>query len=97
MLKSLWNQISSTGKETRPLTIREYSRVQTFPDEWQFSGSVSSQYKQIGNAVPVNLAFAVGRSMVALLNSIDARVDLSVDSLVSDELVQPKQLTLINT
>jgi DNA (cytosine-5)-methyltransferase 1 len=84
-------------EETRPLTIREYARVQTFSDEWQFSGSVSSQYKQIGNAVPVNLAFAVGRSMVALLNSIDAKVELSVDSLLSDELVQPKQLTLLNT
>ena len=47
-------------KETRPLTIREYARIQTFPDEWEFVGSVSSQYKQIGNAVPVNLGYHVG-------------------------------------
>jgi DNA (cytosine-5)-methyltransferase 1 len=60
-------------EETRPLTVREYSRVQTFPDEWRFSGSITSQYKQIGNAVPVNLAHAVGRSLVILLNSIEAR------------------------
>lgn len=43
-------------KENRPLNIRESARVQSFPDEWIFEGSVSEQYKQIGNAVPVNLA-----------------------------------------
>lgn len=57
--------------ETRPLTVREYARIQTFPDEWQFSGSLSSKYKQIGNAVPVNLAWAIGRSIVRLLNDIE--------------------------
>lgn len=57
--------------ETRPLTVREYARIQTFPDTWQFAGSLSSQYKQIGNAVPVNLAWAVGRSLVRLLNEIE--------------------------
>ena len=57
--------------ETRPLTFREYARIQTFPDEWQFSGSLSSIYKQIGNAVPINLAYAVGRSLVNLLNEIE--------------------------
>lgn len=61
-------------EETRPLQIREYARIQTFPDEWQFAGSVSSQYKQIGNAVPVNLAFAMGQSLIGLLNSIEAGV-----------------------
>lgn len=54
--------------ETRPLTVREYARIQTFPDAWQFAGSTSSQYKQIGNAVPVNLARAIGQSLVAALN-----------------------------
>lgn len=57
--------------ETRPLTIREYARVQTFPDDWEFAGPLSAQYKQIGNAVPVNLAWAVGRSLVRLLNSME--------------------------
>ena len=56
--------------ETRPLTIREYARIQTFPDDWEFSGSATSRYKQIGNAVPVNLGYAVGRSLVKLLNDI---------------------------
>jgi DNA (cytosine-5)-methyltransferase 1 len=57
--------------ETRPLTVREYARVQTFPDNWEFSGPITAQYKQIGNAVPVNLAYAVGRSLVNLLNQIE--------------------------
>jgi DNA (cytosine-5)-methyltransferase 1 len=60
-------------EESRPLTVREYARIQTFPDEWIFSGSLSSQYKQIGNAVPVNLAFAIGKSLIALLNSLEPK------------------------
>jgi DNA (cytosine-5)-methyltransferase 1 len=55
-------------EHTRPLTVREYARVQTFPDAWQFAGSVSSQYKQIGNAVPVNMAFTIGKSLIHALN-----------------------------
>lgn len=57
--------------ETRPLTIREYARIQTFPDDWKFAGNITSQYRQIGNAVPINLAYAVGRSIVRLLNDIE--------------------------
>lgn len=55
-------------EETRPFTVREYARIQTFPDEWEFAGSVSQQYKQIGNAVPVNLALEIGYSIVKFLN-----------------------------
>ncbi len=58
-------------EETRPLTVREYARIQTFPDDWQFEGALGAQYKQIGNAVPVNLAHAVGRSLIKLLNDIE--------------------------
>lgn len=58
-------------EQTRPLTVREYARVQTFPDNWDFSGPITAQYKQIGNAVPVNLAYAVGRALVSLLNDIE--------------------------
>lgn len=56
--------------ETRPLTVREYARIQTFPDDWKFIGKLDSQYKQIGNAVPVNLAYAIGRSLIRLFNDI---------------------------
>lgn len=57
--------------ETRPLTVREYARIQTFPDNWQFCGNMASQYKQIGNAVPVNLSYALGRALVRLFNDIE--------------------------
>lgn len=49
--------------ETRPFTTREYARIQSFPDDWEFLGSISSVYKQIGNAVPVELAKYVGLSL----------------------------------
>jgi DNA (cytosine-5)-methyltransferase 1 len=54
--------------ETRPFTVREYARIQTFPDDWIFEGSLAQQYKQIGNAVPVNLGKEVGYSIVDFLN-----------------------------
>ncbi|MBE0506974.1 MAG: DNA (cytosine-5-)-methyltransferase [Marinospirillum sp.] len=57
--------------ETRPLQVREYARIQTFPDNWEFKGSKNSAYKQIGNAVPVNMARALGNSLVRLLNDIE--------------------------
>lgn len=49
--------------EERPFNVRENARCQSFPDEWEFCGSVMSQYKQVGNAVPVNLAYEVARSI----------------------------------
>ena len=58
--------------ETRPLNVREYARIQTFPDSWQFSGAMTSQYKQIGNAVPVNLGYHVGMCVVSMLNCLTA-------------------------
>lgn len=56
--------------ETRPFQVREYARIQTFPDSWVFEGSQSQQYKQIGNAVPVNLAEEIGYTLIKLLNDI---------------------------
>lgn len=45
--------------EVRPFTVRENARCQSFPDYWKFYGSVMQQYKQVGNAVPVNLAYEI--------------------------------------
>lgn len=53
--------------ENRPLTVREYARVQTFPDEWEFTGGMNSQYKQIGNAVPVELGRRLGLKIIEAL------------------------------
>ena len=77
--------------ETRPLTVREYARIQTFPDSWIFSGSLTSQYKQIGNAVPVNLAFAVGRSLAALLNDIE-NIEKANPNLYKDKPTPDSQI-----
>ncbi|MGV9196062.1 DNA (cytosine-5-)-methyltransferase [Arcanobacterium canis] len=57
--------------ETRPFTVREYARIQTFPDSWEFAGSVANQYKQIGNAVPVNLGYHIGRCVLASLGYVE--------------------------
>lgn len=56
--------------ETRPFTVREYARIQKFPDEWKFCGNLTEQYKQIGNAVPVELARRVGLKIVKALEGI---------------------------
>jgi len=55
-------------EETRPLNVNEYARIQTFPDNWEFVGSTASQYKQIGNAVPVNLAYHIGKCLIEMLD-----------------------------
>ena len=57
--------------ETRPFTVREYARIQGFPDAWEFAGGMTSKYRQIGNAVPVSLAEFVGRSVVDYLNQFE--------------------------
>jgi DNA (cytosine-5)-methyltransferase 1 len=56
--------------EPRPFSIRENARIQSFPDEWFFEGSLSQQYKQIGNAVPVNLAREVGLAIKKYLDKV---------------------------
>ena len=56
--------------ETRPFTVREYARIQSFPDTWEFEGSMNEKYKQIGNAVPVHFATAIGLAIVHTLNQI---------------------------
>ena len=56
--------------ETRPLSVREYARIQTFPDTYTFSGSIANKYKQIGNAVPVKLAEHLAESIAKILKTV---------------------------
>jgi DNA (cytosine-5)-methyltransferase 1 len=53
--------------ELRSLSVRESAKIQTFPDDWIFYGSVSSKYKQIGNAVPVLFAKEIGSYLFNLI------------------------------
>lgn len=79
-------------EETRPLTVREYARIQSFPDGWAFSGSTSSQYKQIGNAVPVNLGFHLGKCLIAMLDgSYDPKTMMYVTE--AESLTAKSQIT----
>ncbi len=50
----------------RPLSIHEYARIQQFPEDWKFAGTTAEKYKQIGNAVPVGLAKAIGEAVIAV-------------------------------
>lgn len=50
--------VHPSGK--RRMTVREYARIQTFPDDFMFCGSVSSMYRQIGNAVPPKFSKLLG-------------------------------------
>lgn len=55
--------------EVRPFNVRENARIQSFPDDWEFIGTTASKYKQIGNAVPVNLAKEIGLEIIKSLNN----------------------------
>lgn len=57
--------------EARPFTVRENARCQMFPDTWEFCGNVMSQYKQVGNAVPVSLAHDIAVEIKRTLSLIE--------------------------
>ena len=51
--------------QDRPLSIKEYARIQQFPDDWIFTGTTAAKYRQIGNAVPIGLAEAIGKAIIS--------------------------------
>lgn len=79
-------------EELRPLNIREYARIQTFPDDWEFTGSLTSQYRQIGNAVPVNMAYHLGKCLIKMLTK---KVDKNnIFPSIKKQKSQIKQLSI---
>jgi DNA (cytosine-5)-methyltransferase 1 len=52
--------------ELRPLSVREYARIQQFPEEWRFEGRIMDCYRQIGNAVPTPLGRALGQMLLSV-------------------------------
>lgn len=81
--------------ETRPLSVREYARIQTFPDNWDFQGSMCSQYKQIGNAVPVNLGYHIGRCVIAMLQNDRNIPDAEIFDTPFEANVEKEQFSFV--
>ena len=52
--------------QDRPLSVKEYARIQQFPDTWIFMGTSVAKYRQIGNAVPIGLASALGKAVLSV-------------------------------
>ncbi|MCF7786816.1 MAG: DNA cytosine methyltransferase [Prosthecobacter sp.] len=63
------------------LTVRMVARIQSFPDEWQFSGKKTAAYRQIGNAFPPLVAKAVGDSIRAALHKKKVRPSEGIEQM----------------
>lgn len=55
--------------QNRPLSVKEYARIQQFPDDWKITGTIAAKYRQIGNAVPVGLATALGKTIMSVADN----------------------------
>jgi DNA (cytosine-5)-methyltransferase 1 len=58
--------------ETRALSLREYARIQQFPDDWVFCGTKAERYAQVGNAVPLGLSRVAGEVIAEALDRVGA-------------------------
>jgi DNA (cytosine-5)-methyltransferase 1 len=62
----------------RYFTVREAARLQTFPDAYHLQGAWGEAMRQLGNAVPVNLAHAVAASITRVLQRADHRAGAAI-------------------
>lgn len=85
--------------ELRPLSLREYACIQQFPEDWKFCGSVASQYRQIGNAVPVGLGTALGGAIMAQWKKRDGAKSLGLVETHNQDLIRKmaaRPVTILN-
>lgn len=68
--KDCYSHIHFDSKQARSITIREAARLQSFPDAFMFHGNMGDAFRQIGNAVPPLLAYAVGNQVFNQLQSL---------------------------
>ena len=67
------NMLAYGNGKVRYFSIRESARIQTFPDDYHFEGSWSESMRQLGNAVPVQLARSVAESIRKHLTGCNAK------------------------
>jgi DNA (cytosine-5)-methyltransferase 1 len=66
--KDKGTRLIKDGKIIRPYTVREYARLQGFPDSYQFAGTENQQFEQIGNAVAVDMGIWIGEQVHRYFN-----------------------------
>lgn len=69
LYKDGMRHIHPDPKQARSITPREAARLQTFPDDFEFLGAMMSQYKMIGNAVPVDFARIIATALYKLYSN----------------------------
>ncbi|MEC3915143.1 DNA cytosine methyltransferase [Nocardia sp. CDC160] len=69
------------GADGPMLTVRQAAMIQAFPDEWEFSGGKTAQYRQVGNAFPPPVAEAVGLSIIDVLRKARQRDESATGQL----------------
>lgn len=80
--------------EQRPLTNRERARLQSFPDDFIFKGSIADVRKQIGNAVPPNGVRALAKSLMPLFTGTFNNIDLKKKSIEYQSMSIKERLDL---
>lgn len=84
-------------EETRPLSVKEYARIQGFEDDWILSGSLSQRYRLIGQATPVRLAAAIATKVLehrmGALRGNESTPTLKVEDVATQQEL-PRELVL---
>ena len=96
--KDSYSHIHYDPQQARTISVREAARLQSFPDGFIFEGSLNAAFRQIGNAVPPFLAYAVAKCVVELLGTAVATIHVAHDgSFAPSTFRVPRLLTAAST